>query len=384
VFRNDPERGVSDVGRLLASRRNVWLGMRLSGRWLGVFVVSGLAIACAAGFASGTASGRAATRARSVCVTAGSVATWSPDGKRIAFVGSAGRPHSICVADADGRHAQPLPHTECGKRCHLPSINTFSPLVWVKSRLLLYLADFQIYKLQIGQAQQLLGAEQGGIDTFAADPKGDRVALGSTVCSLCRGPVTVLGLPTGQVVGQIGGPSADNYAPSFSPSGKRLVFTEAAPTSEVWTASADGSDLQPLKQCGIGGIWSPKGSTIACLTNPRGTPRCCSLSLVSPQSSKITLLLPRGVHGQVFSWSPNGRRIVFTTGNCSCRLEVIYVHTRKTRLLRIGVEGAGAVDWSPDSRQLLVSDPSAAHPNCAVLWRVPVDGTPPRRIRNCS
>jgi Tol biopolymer transport system component len=357
--------------------------MRPHPLWLGV--VSALVVAPVVSVAFGVPSGKA-TRAqtRSVCGVAGGVATWSPDGKRIAFVGGAGSRHAICAADADGTHARPLRYTVCRRRCRLPLVSFSGQLDWLRPRLLLYLADFQIFKLQIGQRPQLLGKVQGGIDTFAVDARGDRVALGSSVCSNCRGPVTVLSVPTGRIVGQIGGPTADNYYPSLSPDGKRLVFTETEPQIGVWTASANGSGVQPLKQCGGTPIWSPRGDKILCSGLPAQPPqRCCSLSLVSPQGSPATTLVPRGVTPNVLGWSPNGQRVVFLTGHCSCRLAVVNVRTKKTRWP--GGDGRPvSADWSPDSRQLLVTDTSTGYPNCALLWRVPANGTTPQRIRNCS
>ena len=78
----------------------------------------------------------------------------------------------------------------------------------------------------------------------------------------------------------------------------------------------------------------------------------------------------------------NGQRIVLTW-RCSCRLAVVNVRTRKARWL--GGDGRPvSADWSPDSRQLLVTDPSTAYLNCALLWRVGANGTKPQRIRNCS
>lgn len=254
----------------------------------------------------------------------------------------------------------------------------------MRPKLLLYLADFQIFKFQVGQRPQLLGNVQGEIDTFAVDRKGDRVALGSSACPNCRGPVTVLSVPAGSVVGQIGGPSADNSLPSLSPDGKRLVFTEGESTIGVWTASADGSDLQPLPRCGGTPTWSPSGDKIACSGLPARPPhRCCSLSLVSPEGGPSATLVARGAAPHILSWSPNGKRIVFLTGHCGCRLAVVDVRTRKTRWLG-GSGNPVSADWSPDSRQLLVTDSSAAFTNCALLWRVPANGSKPQRIRDCS
>ena len=370
----------ADVGPLLGERRTVWLEMRLAGRWLSLACV--FAVALITGYASGGADGKATTLRTLVCGRATGVAAWSRDGKRIAYVG---RRHAICVASADGTHARPLPYTICGKTCRLHLPDPPIQLDWVRPKLLLYLDYFQLFEVQIGQRPRLLGKVQGGIDTFATDASGDRVALGSSVCSLCRGPVTVLSVPAGRIVGQIGGPTADNYFPSLSPDGKRIVFMETEPRIGVWTALADGSNLEPLRECEGTPLWSPKGDTILCSgLSARPPHHCCSLSLVSPQGGASRTLVPGGVAPNLLlAWSPNGRRVVFRTGRCGCRLAGVNVRTRKTRVLG-GNGNPVSADWSPDSRQLLVSEPSPVSSTCALLWRVPADGTKPQRIRNCS
>lgn len=358
--------------------------MGLRGRWLGVDLAVMVAVAAGSAFGGANGTATATTLTKSVCARAGGLASWSPAGKRIAFVGSAGSRHAICVAYANGTHARPLPYTVCQRRCRLPLIGWSGRLDWVRPTLLLYLADFQIFKLQLGQRPRHLGKVQGGIDTFALDAKGDRVALGSSICSNCRGPVTVLSVPAGRIVGQIGGPPADNFSPSLSPDGKRLVFTETAPQFGVWTASADGSDLQPLKQCGGTPIWSPRGDRILCSGLPAQPPRyCCSLSLVAPHGGSSRTLVPRGVSTHVLGWSPNGQRVVFLTGHCSCRLAVVNVGTKETRWLG-GDNHPVSADWSPNSRQLLVTDSAPGFPKCVAIWRVPANGAKPQRIRDCT
>src|ERR1700751_4551051 len=214
-------------------------------------VLCALMAAALATSAVGVASKATAARTGAACAGAGGPATWSPSRKRIVFVGgrkasasslSSGSGNALCVAYPAGTHTQQLPGTGCGRRCSFLPIS----LDWARSGLLVYLNNFQIFKLRIGHGPRLLGKVQGRIDSIAVDVMGDRVALGSSVCSNCRGPVTVLTIPAGKIVGQIGGSTADNDVPSLSPDGKRLAFTgfDASSGAVVWTASADGNDLQ--------------------------------------------------------------------------------------------------------------------------------------------
>jgi Tol biopolymer transport system component len=358
--------------------------MNPRGWWLSVVWV--LVIALGAGYAFGGATAKGTTGAMSGCAAAGGPAAWSPDGRRIAYVGSAGtQRHAICVASANGADARRVGYTACG--CGRGVYDVPIQLDWARSNLLLYLDNFKVFKLQIGQRPQLLGKTQGEIDSIAVDAKGDRVALGSSVCTLCRGPITVLSVPSGRILSKIGGPEADNYSPTLSPDGKRVAFIATEPRIGVWTASASGSNLRPLKHCGdtTGGtpFWSPDGDKIACLGLPRRAPHtCCSLTLVSPRGGPSTTIVPRQVGGHFLAWSPNGKSIVFEAGHCECRLAVIDLQTRKTHLLP-DARGANSAAWSPDSRQLLATESSRVFPNCSMLWRIPAQGGQTRLLRNC-
>jgi hypothetical protein len=69
-------------------------------------------------------------------------------------------------------------------------------------------------------------------------------------------------------------------------------------------------------------------------------------------------------------------RIAFLYGRCHCRLDVVDLATDKLRQL-MGTHGPTYVAWSPDSRQLLVTE------GC-LLWRMPANGGKPHRLRSCS
>jgi WD40-like Beta Propeller Repeat len=324
----------------------------------------------------------AAARARtaSPCARVAGVATWSPNGRQIAYVGSgAPRLHAICVADATGKHARPLRYAVCRQPCRLDLIDSPTQLDWVRPKLLLYGDDFRIFTVRLGKLPEPLGNGRS-FASFAVDAKGDRIAAGIAPCGTCHGPITVLSVPEGNVVGMIGGAKSDNFSPSLSPDGKRVVFVDTTPTAyQVSTASVDGSHLQLLAHCGDDPLWSPTGGTIACV----GTgARSSELLLVSPGGASSTLV-PRGVvNPHVLGWSPNGKRIAFLSGRCGCKLDLVDVRTGKVRQL-LGGAGGASVAWSPDSRRLLVTEP-VPRTNCARLWRVSAGGAKPRRLRSCS
>jgi Tol biopolymer transport system component len=357
--------------------------MTLRSRW--VRVVSALAIAAVV--SSGTGGAAATGHAPSPCARVVGVATWSPSGKRIAFVGSGGRSTAICVADASGRHARPLRAAACPRRgyCHL--IKSPADLHWLARKRLVYSdADRGLFAVPLAGRPKRFGASTDSYGTLSIDGRGDRLAFGSPGCPTCNLPITVLNVPTGTVVGKIGGPKTDNFFPSLSHDGKRVVFVQTTPTAYgVLAASVDGSNPHSLKQCGGQPIWSPTADEVAC---PGNGSMASALLLVSVSTDTATTLIPPvnpsdGVpNGHIFGWSPNGRRIALLYGRCGCRLDVIDLATEKLRQL-LGTSSVTDVSWSPNSRQLLVTEESRAVPNCSLLWRLQADGGKRRLLRGC-
>jgi hypothetical protein len=358
--------------------------------------VVGTALAIAVALGCGSAGGAAAKRAPSPCGTATAPA-WSPDGTQIAWygfrwprpphhhaVGSYNTLRAICVSDADGKHLRRLPNTVCSERCSNALSDPPDRLDWVTPTLLLAGNDLGIYAVSSGQKPELVA--KAGPAGYSVDASGDRVAIGASPpsCMHCSGPVRVRSVPSGAVVGVIGGTKLDNTEPSLSPDGTQVVFTRRPANDSgrpaMWTAAADGTHLQRLERRGSAPLWSPVGNRIAYLA-PTGPARW-AWRLVAPQGGASTTLLPDGP-GTVFGWSPNGRWIAFP--DSKGRLAVIDVATKRVRrLLKLQLPYASSsVAWSP-ARQLLVVWRPPAHSSCPTgLWRVPIDGAKPRLVHGC-
>ena len=356
----------------------------------------GATLAVAVAFGCGAAGGAATKRAITPCGTA-TAPTWSPDGTQVAWygfrwprpphhhaTGSYNTLRAICVSDADGKHLHRLANTVCSEHCSSKAFSDPSGrLDWVAPTTLLSANDLGIYAISIGQKPKLLG--KAGPVPFSVDARGDRVASGVNDCADCAGPVKVLSVPSGTVVGAVGGTRVNNSVPSLSPDGTQVVFARSPARHSgawpsLWTASADGSHLQRLERNGTNPLWSPSGDRIAYLA-PAGARS--EWRLVAPQGGAGTRLLRNGP-GTVFGWSPNGRWIAFPDSRG--RLAVIDVTTRKVRtLLKLQLPySASSVVWSPDSRQLLAVWRPPAHSSCPTgLWRVPIDGTKPRLVHGC-
>jgi hypothetical protein len=353
-----------------------------------------LATAVAAGCWVGAGAVKAESKsAVSPCGTA-TLPAWSPDGTQIAWYGhrwplpplhhrgaSYTVLRAICVSDADGKDVHQLPHTVCSERCSNELREGLDQLYWVASGLL-YGNDLGVFAIPTGQKPKLLGKKPP--EPFSADSAGDRVADSGPICTPCSGPVKILSVPSGAVVGLVGGTKLDNTTPSLSPDGTQVVFArsagdESGRTFGIWTASADGSHLQRLERSGGEPLWSPAGDRIAYLA---GTIRP-ALRLVPAGGGASATLLRKGV-GSVFGWSPDGQHIALS--DSKGRLAVIDVATRKVRkLLQLHPPyGPSGIAWSPSSQQLLVVWRPPTHSSCpSGLWRVPIDGAKPRLVRGC-
>jgi Tol biopolymer transport system component len=142
----------------------------------------------------------------------------------------------------------------------------------------------------------------------------------------------------------------------------------------LWLMNADGS-LQ--RSTGFHATdypgWSPDARRIAFNSGGRlariwvGDPRRRSRRPLTPVSSYDCMSL---------SWSPNGRRIAYTTNlGCEGQLAIFLVNRDGTSRRRLR-PGYGHVDqaWSPDGRFILFASYPPGRPNRTRFSIVPVDG----------
>jgi Tol biopolymer transport system component len=183
-------------------------------------------------------------------------------------------------------------------------------------------------------------------------------------------------------------PTSSSYGPSYSPSGRQIVFVRAFKQIDLWTMDANGSKLRRLtstKGTQEGDpAWSPAGQQIAFDVKGRADRR--GIWLVGADR-KDRRRLTNGVDTSP-TWSPDGSEIAFQREDAVTQTDGIYVVPAAggtpTRLSAPATPG-GTSDvrpaWSPDgSRILFASDrPDTFRLD---LWTMSPDGSDPAQVTN--
>ena len=230
--------------------------------------------------------------------------TWSPDGRRLAFVGSpAGSidaPSEIFVVDADGSNLVPVTQNQVYE----------DSLAWSPD------------STRIAYAQPNLDPSQPDRSTVVV-MRADGSAM------------TVLG------------PGAN---PAWSPDGLQLAMTvSASGSSRIWVQAPDGANRRQVADVAVASAppaWSPDGQDLVASSS--------GLFLVEVASGSITPLTSEP--GATPIWSAGGTIAFSTPGSASPG--IFTISPNGTGLKRIpGGQGAGMVpSWAPDGRRILLDE----------------------------
>jgi TolB protein len=201
--------------------------------------------------------------------------------------------------------------------------------------------------------------------------------------------------------------AADDFAPSFSPNGRRIAFTsDRGGNYDIYTMRAGGNDLRRITTnpaLDAFPSWSPDGKRLAFASNRSGDWEIYttavsgrkglvqvthhagvdSLPSWSPDGTRIAFDSPRGRHFQICvvsaaggtvtpltsgtarnvqpAWSPDGTQIAFTS-NRSGSFDVWVLTVSNGNLRRLTTDSAAEYQpaWSPDGRRILFARATAA------------------------
>jgi len=149
--------------------------------------------------------------------------------------------------------------------------------------------------------------------------------------------------------------------PRWSPDGKRIVFySDRTGKWEVWMINADGSGLKQItyaQERAVYPVWAPDGTRLA--YDDGGTGRAAIIEVGKSWQEQTALTLPAmkesGEHLAVWSWSPDGRKLV---GNRASSSSGVMVYSLESQQYEQLTDFGRNPVWLSDSRRILFDDHS--------------------------
>ena len=238
----------------------------------------------------------------------------------------------IYVMDTDGGNQQNLTNNPASD--HSPS---WSPdgkrIVFVSDRAghakdgIHGRPTYEIYVIDAdGSNPQNLTNHRGDDGAPSWSPDGKRIVFSSDRDQGRDDPhnseIYVMDADGGKPQNLTNSPHEDKY-PSWSPDGKRIVFSSSREghfrnllriTDEIYVMDADGSNEQRLTENRNNDwqpVWSPDGERIAFSSDTKGDVRIFDIYVMDTDGGNLQNLTNHHTWNGSPSWSPNGERIVF-------------------------------------------------------------------------
>jgi Tol biopolymer transport system component len=234
------------------------------------------------------------------------MASWSPNGRRIAFVSDRDGNWEIYTMAPDGTDQRRLTHTAVDE-----GAPTFSP----DGKEIAYLVDpFGDPTIWVMKADGSGSRRLARASWPSWSPDGKRIAY-TIYSSTGEGRLYLMDadgshqrpLPGISLIGRISG-NADGEEPAFSPDGKRIAFAATAgkDNEEIYTVNVDGSERTRLTD--IPGddhwppTWSSDGTRIAFTSE--GTENNSEIYVMNADGSGLTKLTDAPADDAFPAWRP--------------------------------------------------------------------------------
>ncbi len=259
------------------------------------------------------------------------LATFSPDGSRIAFTSRRKGNEDIFVMNADGTNLRQL--TSNPLALLSPGIDNFSDYApaWspdgkqiafttARNNTKITSVDWNIYIMNAdgSNPHPWYASQSTSATPVALEPAwshdGKWIAF---VSPGVHGNIYVYPAEPGSAGSQVTNFSGAIVAsPSWSPDGKRIVFAKTdygTDVSQICVVGADGSGLTQLTTLDAQSAepaWSPDGQKIVFQSNPRGS---TNIFVINSDGTGLTPLTHYEGDNTSPNWSPDGRRIIFSS-----------------------------------------------------------------------
>jgi TolB protein len=171
--------------------------------------------------------------------------------------------------------------------------------------------------------------------------------------------------------------------PALSPDGRRIAFVTSAKddrTGDVWVMSLDGKQRKkltehPPKTIAVGVSWSPNGRRIAYSTieDLHGPPKDAKITVMDADGKNAKVVGP----GLLPAFSPDGKKILYTVADPANMDEprLAVMDTDGQNVKRLTATRALMGSWSPDGKKIAYIGESGAQKGSLRIYVSNADGS---------